>query len=435
MPDPIVVSRSGSDMYIAGPDLAERVSDICAQAPAICANSAELADFGAALTNGSTVVIRQYESGPIVQVLDGDGNVLYGVDTSEILPDAADVPLPPSEFDPELDDPFADDSFELPNDPPVDEPSAEQSAAECDFSCKAGAWASAIAKGGYSAWRTIKDAALSVDPEAAAHVALDIGGFVPGIGEFLDAGHAGWYAVEGNYLDAALTILGVIPVVGDVIGKGAKYAMKAGGKALEAWWKAVHEFGGLDAIHSVLDRLGGRVAEKLKNAFGKFFQEAGQKLASEHPGSIVGTIRQKIPLGTQRYPEWPDLPYHKTPTFSSVEPTFIEPGTKLYRVYGPPAGPNGAYWSLTPPPVTEAAWRGPNAVRTDWNSGDRYAVMEVGPQGIKGWAGPAAPQHVVDGVGHQLDGLIYPGGANQIYVPEGQFGSIVDQLPTPWSRR
>ena len=62
------------------------------------------------------------------------------------------------------------------------------------------------------------------------HGALDVGGLVPGFGEGADLANAAWYAAEGNYLDAGLSIISMVPIVGDIIGKGGKLAKKAGGK-------------------------------------------------------------------------------------------------------------------------------------------------------------------------------------------------------------
>lgn len=59
----------------------------------------------------------------------------------------------------------------------------------------------------------------------AGHVVLDLAGLIPGIGEFADATNALWYAKEGDYLSAALSLISLIPVAGDAIGKSGKVAM------------------------------------------------------------------------------------------------------------------------------------------------------------------------------------------------------------------
>lgn len=55
---------------------------------------------------------------------------------------------------------------------------------------------------------------------------LDLVGFIPGLGEVADLTNAGISAMRGNYLEAALSLISLIPGVGDAIGKGAKYALK-----------------------------------------------------------------------------------------------------------------------------------------------------------------------------------------------------------------
>ena len=59
------------------------------------------------------------------------------------------------------------------------------------------------------------------------HVALDIAGlgadFIGGQGGWFDAANAVWYASEKNYIYAALSLISVIPIIGDIIGKGGKY--------------------------------------------------------------------------------------------------------------------------------------------------------------------------------------------------------------------
>lgn len=61
------------------------------------------------------------------------------------------------------------------------------------------------------------------------HTALDLLGMVPVLGEPADLANAAWYAAEGNHLDAGLSLISVIPVVGDVVGKGGKLAKAMGG--------------------------------------------------------------------------------------------------------------------------------------------------------------------------------------------------------------
>ena len=82
------------------------------------------------------------------------------------------------------------------------------------------------------------------------HLALDLVGLIPGVGEIADATNAAWYAGEAaresdpeekksKYLMAALSLVSVIPIVGDAVGKGGKLAVyiAKGAKALKGTGK------------------------------------------------------------------------------------------------------------------------------------------------------------------------------------------------------
>lgn len=62
--------------------------------------------------------------------------------------------------------------------------------------------------------------------QTAGHVALDVAGLIPGWGEPADLANALWYAEEKQYLNAALSLLSMVPEIGDAIGKGARYLGK-----------------------------------------------------------------------------------------------------------------------------------------------------------------------------------------------------------------
>ncbi|MGP4100448.1 golvesin C-terminal-like domain-containing protein [Nonomuraea sp. KM90] len=65
------------------------------------------------------------------------------------------------------------------------------------------------------------------------HLALDVAGMVPVVGEVADLANAGWYALEGNYVDAALSLAGAVPFVGAAATgvKWVKTAVKITGTA------------------------------------------------------------------------------------------------------------------------------------------------------------------------------------------------------------
>jgi hypothetical protein len=56
------------------------------------------------------------------------------------------------------------------------------------------------------------------------HLALDVAGLIPGWGEAADLSNAALYASRGKPFMAALSVISMIPVVGDIVGKGGKLA-------------------------------------------------------------------------------------------------------------------------------------------------------------------------------------------------------------------
>lgn len=71
--------------------------------------------------------------------------------------------------------------------------------------------------------RSISESVL----DTVGHAALDAVGFIPGFGEPADLANALWYAKKGDYFSAVLSLVSLVPEIGDVIGKGAKYLGKS----------------------------------------------------------------------------------------------------------------------------------------------------------------------------------------------------------------
>lgn len=65
--------------------------------------------------------------------------------------------------------------------------------------------------------------------DTVGHVALDLAGLIPGYGEPADLANALWYAKKGEYLNAALSLISLVPELGDLLGKGTKYLGKSSG--------------------------------------------------------------------------------------------------------------------------------------------------------------------------------------------------------------
>jgi hypothetical protein len=71
---------------------------------------------------------------------------------------------------------------------------------------------------------------LQTNWQDIAQGALDLAGFVPGLGEAADLVNAAWSAQRGDYFSAGCSLLAMIPGVGDAVGKTLKYALKTGGQ-------------------------------------------------------------------------------------------------------------------------------------------------------------------------------------------------------------
>nr|WP_307661548.1 DNRLRE domain-containing protein [Streptomyces sp. V1I1] len=73
---------------------------------------------------------------------------------------------------------------------------------------------------------------IDISLSDVGHAALDVAGMVPVIGEAADVANGIWYAAEGNYTDAALSMAAAIPGAGAAV-TAAKWAKK-GAKAADA---------------------------------------------------------------------------------------------------------------------------------------------------------------------------------------------------------
>jgi uncharacterized Zn-binding protein involved in type VI secretion len=151
--------------------------------------------------------------------------------------------------------------------------------------------------------------------------------------------------------------------------------------------------------------------------------------SAQGPGSELqqnGTLKISAPPGGRLPPitltqqGWPDLPAQQTPSFSSVQPVTLPPGTPLYRVIDDPSKGGGGYW--TPwLPDQEETWRKGCAVEHAFNKDGHVAVYTVPPgPGLNVWMGRASSQ------------ATYEGGGVQFYMKPGTLKPD-KVLPTPWN--
>jgi uncharacterized protein YukE len=140
----------------------------------------------------------------------------------------------------------------------------------------------------------------------------------------------------------------------------------------------------------------------------------------ESYGATPGKVPGKAPVTVADAPPgWPTLPPGDQGTFQGpVDPTAAVGGVTYYRVVGEGSYPGGSYWSTTPPSDMS---RDSLAVKGNWNS--MTGVVEFTPasgESIPAWHGATAPQGV-----DLPDGSpgYYPGGADQIWVPQNGFNN------------
>lgn len=114
---------------------------------------------------------------------------------------------------------------------------------------------------------------LDEDPSVSdiVHGALDIAGFIPVLGAIPDGINAVIYAAEGDWVNAGISAVAMIPVFGD----GAKVVTKLGKEVVEVSGKTVLQMGE-KKIASELEKVALREAEK--KAAQKLEKEAAQKL-------------------------------------------------------------------------------------------------------------------------------------------------------------
>ena len=146
-----------------------------------------------------------------------------------------------------------------------------------------------------------KEMANELNEASLAHIghfALDLGGLIPGFGEAADLANAALYAAKGEFLMAALSVISMIPGIGDVIGKGGKLAMSLGkgGKVAQLLQSQMPKIkklmGGLadnpkvgQYADSMINAVDDFVVKTLNNPKSKEAIQGMQKLAATKPAT------------------------------------------------------------------------------------------------------------------------------------------------------
>ena len=197
------------------------------------------------------------------------------------------------------------------------------------------------------------------------------------------------------------------------------------------------EAGGV-AEEAVEMRKGAGVAKKASTAervIARDWEYAAKQSGRTEPGAVpktpelAKTMKQAEARTAPVTPDgWPKMSDRTATTFGS-EPKPVEyaPGTKLYRVIDSDESAAGSFWSTEPPPRTEGAWRAGSAVKDSWNGDGGYVEHTVGPEGLKAWAGPAAPQEAA------VPEMVLPGGGQQAWVPPNTINPVNSPKPSPWN--
>jgi len=133
-------------------------------------------------------------------------------------------------------------------------------------------------------WAERNKAAIS----EVGHTVLDVGGMIPVVGAVADGINAGWYAAEGDYTNAGLSLAGMVPGVGDaataakLAAKGAKYAKNAdkvagaAQKGINAGERAYEAYGAVQEAQGVVEGVGDAYSELAKGNYGNAAMALGQ---------------------------------------------------------------------------------------------------------------------------------------------------------------
>jgi hypothetical protein len=105
------------------------------------------------------------------------------------------------------------------------------------------------------------------------HGALDTVGFIPGLGEIADGLNGVIYLAEGHHIEAGVSLLAMIPLVGD-LGKAGKWTVKIGQEIVEEVVEKVVKEGAEELIEKAIKETVEEVSEKI-------VKEAGEELAEK----------------------------------------------------------------------------------------------------------------------------------------------------------
>ena len=139
--------------------------------------------------------------------------------------------------------------------------------------------------------------------------ALDVAGLFPGVGEGADVINAIDLAKQGDYISSAFSLISMIPVAGDVIGKGGKLAMlgskaaqktvavgvaKIMPKAIKFFKVLVTKYGKkFPALKKLIPKLEKELEDFVKQATGETVEAVAQKAKDLSNDQIKKALEKK----------------------------------------------------------------------------------------------------------------------------------------------
>jgi hypothetical protein len=124
------------------------------------------------------------------------------------------------------------------------------------------------------------------------HGSLDAVGFIPGLGEIADGLNGLIYLAEGRYIEAAVSAMAMIPILGD-LGKAGKWTLKAGKEILEEAVEKVAK----EAAEELLEKVAKETVEEIGE---KIIKETSEELATKVARDTLEEVAEEAAEKTLR---------------------------------------------------------------------------------------------------------------------------------------
>ena len=121
------------------------------------------------------------------------------------------------------------------------------------------------------------------------HGCLDTAGFIPGLGEIADGLNGLIYLGEGRYIEASVSLLAMVPLLGD-LGKAGKWTVKAGQEILEEAVEKVAKEAAEELVEKAAKVTATEVVEEVAE---KTIKETGEELAEKVAKDSVELVAEE----------------------------------------------------------------------------------------------------------------------------------------------